>query len=309
MSEENRRIALGLGDVSDRSELGVYYIDMRPARVHYRPNIWGGGFDEQGVPTIAAPEGPVHSPVNIAQYGFILHADWLTSRDAGILGTLHACTAVMNRLATETPQGLVWWHQHPDLKYGIHAPWASSMAQGEAISFYLRMFQITGDDTLLSRAREAARFLSIDVVQGGVRRLDANGDLWFEEYPSSEPSFVLNGFIYTMFGLWDLWRVTREEPYRADFNRCVATLQRNLHKYDVGYWSLYDQLKGELVRYYYQKNVHVPQMAVLHQLTGIGIFEEYRARWARQITPVNFLLVQIMYRVRPRIRRLKALFS
>lgn len=309
MSEENRRITLGLGDVSDRSELGVYYIDMRPARVHYSPNIWGGGFDEHGVPTIATPEGVAHSPVNIAQYGFILHADWLTSRDAGVLGALQACMAAMNLLAAETPQGLVWWHEHPDHRYGIKAPWASSMAQGEAISFYLRMFQTTGDDALLFRAREAARFLSLDVGEGGVRRLDANGDLWFEEYPSSEPSLVLNGFIYTMFGLWDLWRVTREEPFRADFNRCVRTLERNLHKYDVGYWSLYDQLKGELVRYYYQKNVHVPQMAVLHQLTGLGIFEEYRARWASQITPLNFFRVQVMYRVRPRIRKLKALVS
>jgi hypothetical protein len=179
------------------------------------------------------------------------------------------------------------------------------MAQGEAISFYLRMFQASGNETLLRRAKEAARFLSVDVVSGGVRRFDENGDLWFEEYPSSQPSFVLNGFIYTMFGLWDLWRVTRDKETRAEFDRCVITLGKNLHKYDVGYWSLYDQLKGELVRYYYQKNVHVPQMDVLHRLTGAAVFEEFRGRWARQIRPLNYLLVQIMYRLRPRLKRLK----
>ena len=309
MTEESRAITLGLGDVSDRPELGVYYIDMRPARVHYSPNIWGGGFDDQGVPTIATPEGPVYFPVNIAQYGFILHADWLTSRDNRVLATLNSCVLALNRLATETPTGLVWLHKFRNAKYEIDPPWASSMAQGEAISLYLRMFQATGDETLMVRAREAARFLSVDVEDGGVRRFDESGDLWFEEYPSPQPSFVLNGFIYTMFGLWDLWRVTRDGLIRSEFDKCVGTLERNLHKYDAGYWSVYDQLKGELVRYYYQKNVHVPQMAVLHQLTGLEIFEEYRARWARQITPLNFLRVQIMYRVRPRLGRLKARLS
>ena len=183
------------------------------------------------------------------------------------------------------------------------------MAQGEAISLLVRMSQATRNEALLHRAREAARFLSVDVSERGVRRIDANGDVWFEEYPSSEPSLVLNGFIYTMFGLWDLWRVTRDEKTRSLFDQCVVTLRNNLHKYDTGYWSLYDQQKSELVRYYYQKNVHVPQMAVLHRLTGLQTFEDYRARWARQVTPLNYLRVQLMYRVRPRLARLRRAFA
>jgi hypothetical protein len=50
-------------------------------------------------------------------------------------------------------------------------------------------------------------------------------------------------------------------------------------------------------------------MAVLYGLTGEEMFETYRARWTRQITPLNYLLVQLMYRIRPRFRRLKSHIS
>ena len=92
----------------------------------------------------------------------------------------------------------------------------------------------------------------------------------------------------------------------ADIDRCLLTLKRNLHRFDARYWSLYDLQRRELVRYYYQKNVHVPQMAVLHRLTGNPVFGDYQRRWERQLTPLNFMLVHVMYRIKPRLERFRA---
>jgi hypothetical protein len=177
------------------------------------------------------------------------------------------------------------------------------MAQGEAISLYLRMHQALGDASLLETATRAYRFLAVDHRDGGVRRHDDEGNLWLEEYPSAEPSFVLNGFVYALLGLYDLYRVTGDRAVKDDIDRCVRTLVCNLHRFDAGYWSLYDLQRKELVRAYYQRNVHVPQMAILHTLTGEAVFEQYRRRWERQLTPLNALLVQVMYRVKPRWHR------
>ncbi len=306
---ESRHITLGLGDVSLEAELGSYYIDMRPARIHYTDNIYGGGFDEHGVPMIGAPEGTHYFPVNVCQYGFMLHADWLQNRDPTSLETLESCLRVLDALKSEENGACVWWHHTYQPKYDIDPPWASAMAQGEAMSLYLRMYQVLRRPSLLDTAWEAYRFLSVPWSEGGVRRLDEEGNLWFEEFPSREPSFVLNGFIYTIFGLYDLYRVTGDTGVRDDIDACLRTLRANLHRFDVGYWSLYDLQRKELVRYYYQKNVHVPQMAVLYGLTGEAIFETYRSRWERQITPWNHLFVQLMYRVRPRIQRLRRIWN
>ena len=39
MREERKDIVLPLGHVSMSDELGMYYIDMRPAIVHYTENL------------------------------------------------------------------------------------------------------------------------------------------------------------------------------------------------------------------------------------------------------------------------------
>ena len=307
MREERKDIALGLGDVSMSERLGAYYIDMRPAMVHYTENLYGGAFDENGVPMIAGPSGRHYLPVNIAQYGFMLHADWLETGSADTMEALEGCLAVLEDLKMEDEQHCVWWHQFHDLRYGIEPPWASAMAQGELISLYLRLWQALARPALLESAYKAYRFMQVPVEEGGVRRRDEHGNLWLEEYPSKEPSLVLNGFIYALFGLFDLYRVGRDPDVKQDIDACLDTLVARLPDFDSGYWSNYDLQKRELVRYYYQKNVHVPQMAVLEALTGNPVFGYYRERWQRQLTPLNYLLVRAMYRVRPRVRRLRGL--
>lgn len=302
MQEELKHIKLELGEVSLLQELGSYYIDMRPAKLHYTENIYDGGFDDEGIPYCGGLKEKNYFPINIAQFGFILHAEYLESKQVETLHQLKKCIDKLEELATITENDCVWWHNYEELKYKIAAPWASAMAQGEIISLFLRYYQITGEEKYLDLSKRAFHFMKNDVSQKGVRRIDANGDLWLEEYPSSPPSFVLNGFIYAIFGFYDLYRVTGEAEVKEDIDACIMTIKKNLHRFDAGYWSYYDLLKKELVRYYYQKNVHVPQLEVLYLLTSDPIFLKYKVKWERTVNPINFAFVQLMYRILPRWR-------
>jgi len=304
MKEESKKIVLPLGKVSREKELGSYYIDMRPAKIHYTDNIYNGKFDENGVPMIGLDGGQYeYYPINIAQYGFMLHAEYLDTNNEQILKTLQHCLTVLEKTKTETNDYAVWWHNYFEVKYKITPPWASAMAQGEVISLYLRMYQLLGDESLLATAVKAYRFMQCDDIPGAVRRFDEQGNLWLEEYPSDPPSFVLNGFIYALFGIIDIYRITGMPEAKADIDRCLSTLKNRLHDFDAGYWSYYDLQKRELVRYYYQQNVHVPQLEILYQLTGEPLFNKYALRWKRQLNRFIFFLVQIMYRVLPRYRK------
>lgn len=303
--EESRTIKLPLGDVSMSEKLGSYYIDMRPAKIHYTNNIYGGGFDENGVPMCGNSDDKLmYFPINIAQYGFMLHAEWLQTKDQQLLDQLLKCIDILEKLKTEKNDTSAWYHHHFEEKYKINPPWASAMAQGEIISLYLRVYQITNNHHLLNTAIKAYNFMKIEVKNGGVRRYDKNGFLWLEEYPSEPPSYVLNGFIYALFGLYDLFRITKDIEVKKDIDECIRTLKDNLHKFDAGYWSYYDLLKSELVRYYYQKNVHVPQLEILYKLTGEDIFSLYKLKWEKTLNPINFLFVQLMYRILPRYKKL-----
>lgn len=307
MKEESKQITLGLGKVSLDEILGPYYIDMRPAIVHYTENIWGGIFDDNGVPLIKIDGNYEYSPVNICQYGFILHARWYEKNDKKTLENLLACIQQLEKIKVENNQYAIWYNPFDDKKYAIKAPWPSAMAQGEVISLYLRVYQITQDESLLATAKKAYKFMNIPVEEGGVKRIDTHGNLWYEEYPSVPPSYVLNGFIYALFGLYDLYRITKNDLIKNDIDACLETLRNNLKKFDAGYWSYYDLRKKELVRYYYQKNVHVPQMKVLYSLTNDKVFEKYYQKWLKDLTLMNYLFVQLMYRVKPRMKKVRKL--
>ena len=308
--QEHKNISLELGDTSMDARLGVYYIDMREARVHYDANLYGGGFDVNGVPLcLNGKNQPLYFPINILQYGFILHAEYTKEQSQAKLNSMLACLRQLEILKTENTETCAWYHLEEEEKYHIPPPWASGMAQGEAISFYLRLYQITNDQRLLESAKKAYAFLKVDFKDGGVRRRDAGGNLWFEEYPTQVPTFVLNGFIYTLFGLYDLYRVTKDPEVYKDIQECLKTLEVNLPRFDAGYWSYYDLRDRELVRYYYQKNVHVLQLDVLYELTDNDLFKRYADRWRKTLNPFNFIVVQLMYRIWPRWQKLNSLLS
>lgn len=307
MREESRKIQLAYGDVNLEEQLGIYYIDMRAAIIHYTNNIYDGGFDENNVPFTSSPTVQKnYFPINIAQYAFMIHADYIENNSEEKIQILNNCLYKLEELKTEDEKYAIWWHHYDEVKYNISAPWASAMAQGEIISFYLRMYQINNNESLLQTAIKAFNFLNnVEYENKGVRRYLENGTIWLEEYPSNPPSFVLNGFIYAVFGLFDLYRVTKNNQVKALLNQCIESLKTNIDKFDTGYWSRYDLYKKELVRYYYQKNVHVPQLEILYKLTGEKVFKKYSIKWAKTINPFNFLLVQTMYRIQPRWEKMK----
>ena len=117
--------------------------------------------------------------------------------------------------------------------------------------------------------------------EGGVCFTDERGDVWFEEYIVSPPTHILNGFIWAAWGVYDFFLVTKDEAARRLFDQAVKTLRRNLDRYDLGFWSLYEQ-SGTLLPmvaspFYHQ--LHVAQLRVMHRLTGDDLFSRYADRW------------------------------
>ena len=43
---------------------------------------------------------------------------------------------------------------------------------------------------------------------GGVRAVFMDKYEWYEEYPTNPPTFILNGFMYSLLGLYDLKSVS-----------------------------------------------------------------------------------------------------
>ncbi len=197
---------------------------------------------------------------------FIRHVDWL-----------------VKNISIKDDFG-VWEHNFvlPYYKFD-RVPWVHGMAQGVAISALVRAYQLTGNKKYLEVAKLAYGAFERDIDEGGVRYVDSRGDIWIEEYAILPPPHILNGFIYAMLGMYDLYSATKSVSILNLINECKNTLVRNLHKYDNGFWSLYDLLnKFPSSKKYHE--LHIEQLNVLYSLTGEDIFKEYMTIWRNYLT-------------------------
>jgi heparosan-N-sulfate-glucuronate 5-epimerase len=269
-------------------ELGEYYMLFRE-KADYR-----GAYDASGIPQLDyhGHIGLQYNPIAIAQYGlgnynlwrqtgdderrrkFFLVADWLVSH-------LEA-----------NAHGLAVWNHHFDWEYRntLKAPWYSALAQGQGTSVLVRAHKEAATDRsvgsqydakYLEAAQRALACFSKPASEGGVAFTDDRGDLWFEEYIVSPPTHILNGFIWAAWGVHDYFLATRDAAARKLFSGAVQTLLRNLGRYDLGFWSLYEQSGTPLpmVASAFYHRLHIVQLHVMHRLTGQEEFARVAERW------------------------------
>jgi len=296
---------LGVGNTSIERNLGAYYQDISPAIVHLTDGVFGD-IDKEGIPYTIRGKAKNYTPIATIQYGLMLFD--LISKNCDTENNKNKLLSCINWLdeRQEIFKDSIVWGTIKNVQYNLPEGWVSGMSQGQAISLYLRAYQLFEEEKYLETAKKIFNSFKYDYKDGGFKRIDNNGFIWFEEYPTSKPSYVLNGFIYSIWGILDLYRVTNKQDAKELWESCVGTLIANLHKYDIWYWSIYDQLKEQLVSYYYQKNVHIPIIKIMYELTGKEVFNKYAIKWEKNLNnPAHRIITKIMYRVQPRIKKFK----
>ena len=186
---------------------------------------------------------------------------------------------------------LLWEYNFPfEMRNYLFAPWRSDLAQGQALSVLIRAHQITGKDIYAERAKRGYRafhFLARE-HEGGVLD-DQGGFTWLEEYIVNSPNHVLNGFIWTLWGVRDYAVYFNNSHALNLWNECLKTLEHNLKNYDLGFWTSYDWPQGYDKRQpvmpsslYYQR-LHAKQMLACYNLTGREFFLDYHKRWQEHL--------------------------
>ena len=120
---------------------------------------------------------------------------------------------------------------------GGSPPWTSGLSQGTAITALVRGYLVLKDPRYLAMARSAVKAYTTPAPEG-VRTHAFGGD-WYAEYSFAPGTFILNGFLQALNGIWDLYTVTKSSSVRAIFTRGSRAAKHALHHYDTGAWSLY----------------------------------------------------------------------
>lgn len=169
----------------------------------------------------------------------------------------------------------------------LQKPWSSALAQGFGMSLLSRAYVINPDSNYLFALKKAINPFRKNIKDKGVTCLTSFGP-FYEEYPLKNPDHVLNGFIYSLFGLYDTYQTTGDSLALNLFHQGVTSLKNALPNYDSGSWSLYSLNENPQPRNhwnysspFYQK-IHVAQLNGLYLITGDIFFKNYAIKFGKQ---------------------------
>jgi heparosan-N-sulfate-glucuronate 5-epimerase len=260
-------------------QLGPYYMQFR-GKADY-----AGHYDAAGVPMLdyKGAIGLQYNPIAIAQWGLANYNRFCdTGEERRRVKTFKAADWLCASLEPNA-HGLWVWNHHFGWEYrdALKAPWYSALAQGQGVSLLLRAHAHSGDGKYLEAAERAFVALTRPVADGGVLFIDEEGNLWIEEYLVDPPTHILNGFLWTLWGVFDYSLVCADSNAKSIFERGVATLTRNLQRYDTGYWSLYEQsgTRLKMIASPFYHRLHIVQLKVMAMLAGEKLFADVAERW------------------------------
>ena len=121
------------------------------------------------------------------------------------------------------------------------------------------------------------------VSEGGVTACFPDGSLIFEEFPTNPPSLVLNGYIFALLGIFDYATFWKNSEAKGLFQVAIRGLINNLHRYDTGYWNLYDLHPTRRLASPMYLKVHVQLLRILANLTGEAVFQETAEKWQKYL--------------------------
>jgi hypothetical protein len=244
--------------------------------------------------------GRQYNPLAVAQYGLGHYNLYLDNGAPEHLGVAITQADWLVKNLEENNEGLpVWRHKFPwHYKQGLAAGWYSAHSQGTGISLLGRMYKTTGDEKYLRAAREAFRSMNIAIANGGVKFTDGEGNIWLEEYIIDPPTHILNGFLWALWGVWDYWLLTKDEAAFELWNGCIATLKKNLPRYDAGFWSLYDLSRQALkmIASPFYHSLHIVQLEATYRMSQEETFRSYSEKFAGYASNHLYRIMALFYK-------------
>lgn len=255
-----------LGKYFAGKELKGYYNNMME-KVSYVPHL----VDSDDLPVLHTENGGIFTfPVAVFQFAFGLLDYYYETNSEMYINKFRQCAdwAVQMQYASGAWDNFSYiYPEHP---YG-------AMAQGEGASLLLRSYKLFGDEKYLIAAQKAIYFLLKDVKDGGCTQYEGD-DVIFLEY--QHLPVVLNGWIFSWWGLYDYFLVTRDKIVTTRMNESLNTMMRMMPKFACAFWSMYD-IGGKIASPFYH-NLHIAQMQAMYQLTGKDVFLQYAQLWKKQ---------------------------
>jgi len=244
---------------SDFTNNSNSYPNDLSAKVH-----WFGFPDRSGVPLNKLSNGEyMYFPISLAQKAiasyesgdlkvFFLIADWF-------------------KLNVDDNGGYDCWSKSGKNTTSNY----SSMAQGQVLSVLTRAYKATLDKDYLFIADKVYDCLMNE--KNNLALEYKKGAIAFDETPQKKTNVILNGWIFTLWGIKDYEAAKNLDADSRSFQKLSNDLANNLNIYDNGYWSLYSENDYICSPFYH--DLHIEQLKAMYILTDIKEFDIFAKRF------------------------------
>lgn len=238
----------------------------------------------------------IYHPMYISQYSYHLISDYRKSGDKVILDQLRNIAGKLACISLQKDD-MMWFPF--TFNFPLHgceeemmiAPWYSGMSQGQVLSLFCRMYELTNENIYLEDIHKIFRTftkLKGDDHDPWVSCVDKSGNLWIEEYPMDLPPQTLNGMIFAIYGIYDYYRIIRDKESEKILKAAITTIKVNIHQFrspgEVSYYCLkHKKIKNQLPNYH---PIHINQLRMLYKITGDAYFNEMAGKFEKDVNKV-----------------------
>ena len=303
------------------ANLGYYYI-------HFDENISKlnkllHSFDTDGIPLnttyIDVKEQKLHYyPISIGQYGLsVFHSYLKTNSEEKKEHFLRIAEWFYNNKTEDDELGVYWLTDVEKPEYKVTKPWKSAFTQSRGLSIMMRAWQLTGDNKYLEACKKALIPFTKDISHGGVT-VDLNSkNAFYEEYVAEKPTRVLDGHIFSLWGLYDFIRAIDKEKEQEAFllakelfDKGIEGLISSLPKYDMGFWVLFNRCELD---HYPKKDpctigyirLVTKQLEVLYNITKRKELKQFSTKFSKYDRLTNIIRMYfIKFRALKQLQRL-----
>ena len=251
-------------------------------------------FDENGIYKTADNHESFYNVCGIAIYSLVCYDHLIrlneTSKEKEFLIQIKWLEENVEYLE---PNKALWNYKYPDQKQFF-----SSISQGFIISAFVRAWLLTKESKYKKLAIDTYNFLITPIEEGGLKANDGTYVFWLEEY--LEHPKILNGHIYALFGIWDLYRITGDKEIKKSFDAGLNDVINNLNDFDLGFFSKYAASDNNPANNSYHYT-HITQLRVLFLISGnkklkiyADKFERYQFKFQYKILNVSYILFKVL---------------
>ncbi len=249
--------------------------------------------DEQGVPMVFQAGRFNYSAGTVAIAALAEHGRYTVSGDSSKFFIM--AEKLLSLMGSDGALRYSYPYRHYTAIQSLAVGWTSGMDQGMALSVYARAYNLSKDKKWLNAGHLAYKFLQTPYPEGpksDLRYLDKTlaGRAFYLEYPTEPNVYTLNGYMFTLLGLYDWAQISDSSEAKASFKEAIDVLDKILPYYDMGTFSAYDlsyitysklpylipRLPHLVPRYH---AIHIAQLRALWSVTGDETLKATAEKW------------------------------